>query len=385
KHWAKFGGEVARDPGSYRGSYAASLVSTTDSTKWLTQLVEVQPGHWYQAKGYARLASGGGELFLRLSWYALKNGEGSAIGNDDSPASGAASWALLDTGAVQAPANAYSVRVRLMLRPAGPVTALFDDASLVPTTEPAATPTATVTTGAAATSTVKATATARATSTPRGGPAGSASRTPGSPVVSTVVNVAGPHTLRISEILGDPAETGRDGPFEWVELVNVGSEPVSTSGWKLGDATELDPLPEVTVAPGGYLVVAAAQAPLEANLLMARVEDGEIGNALNNDGDSVVLVAPDGTEVDLISYGDDTAVFDPAPPAPAGGETLGAKTAGADPDASNWAITLRPTPGEPNLFAAPPPEETAVAGQRPSTAGGDGGQQSVADIVEGSG
>jgi hypothetical protein len=120
------------------------------------------------------------------------------------------------------------------------------------------------------------------------------------------------------------------------------------------------------------MVVAASQSSLPDGIPIVRVEDGDRGNALNNDGDTLVLVAPDGTEVDLVSYGDDTTVYEPPPPAPDTGETLGIRTAGADPEASNWAITLRPTPGDPNLFPAPPPEVTAVAGARvPSGEPGD--------------
>jgi hypothetical protein len=168
-----------------------------------------------------------------------------------------------------------------------------------------------------------------------------------------VVTVSGPNTLRISEILSDPEEPGRDGPYEWVELVNAGAEPVSTSAWQLGDASRKDALPDATVPPGGYIVVAGSQAKLPGAISIIRVPDGQIGSGVNNDGDALTLVAPDGSEVDAVSCGDDVSIFDPPPPAPEAGETLGVRTAGADPDASNWAITLRPTPGEPNLFPAP--------------------------------
>jgi hypothetical protein len=383
RHWAKFGGEMARDAGAYRGNHAARLISTTNSTKWLTQLAEVQPGQWYTAQAYGRVATGSGEVFIRVSWYALASGDGSAMKNDDSPVTSSSNWTHLATGPVQAPAGAHSVRVRLMVRPAGAVTALFDDAQLQLTSDRPTTPTATAT-GAPATSTVKATATPRGTSTPRTGPGGSGGGS-NVPVVSTVVNVAGPHSLRLSEVLSDPTETGRDGPFEWVELVNVGTELVDTAGWRLGDATELDTLPSARVEPGAYLVVAARDALLPDGVAFVRVDDGEIGNALNNNGDTLRLLAPDGTEVDLLSYGDDTAVYDPAPPAPEAGETLGVRTAGADPDASNWGITLQPTPGEPNLFPAPPADVTAVAGVRAPGDGSEGDGAPAVDLTHESG
>jgi hypothetical protein len=181
--------------------------------------------------------------------------------------------------------------------------------------------------------------------------------------------------------MSDPAEAGRDGPFEWVELVNVGTEQVDTNGWRLGDGTELDALPPTTVAAGAYLIVAARDAVLPEGITVVRIPDGEIGNSLNNDGDTLRLLAPDGSEVDLISYGDDTAVYDPAPPAPEAGETLGVRVAGADPDASNWAVTLGPTPGEPNIFPAPPSDPvTAVAGARTDGGLDEGEQPPTIDI-----
>ena len=79
----------------------------------------------------------GDELLLRISWYPTDNGDGSAIDSADSTATvtGApAGFRLLDTGSVQAPADARSARIRLLMRPtsAAPTRAFFDGAQFVP-------------------------------------------------------------------------------------------------------------------------------------------------------------------------------------------------------------------------------------------------------------
>jgi len=159
--------------------------------------------------------------------------------------------------------------------------------------------------------------------------------------------------LRLSEVLSDPDEPGQDSPFEWIELVNVGSDAVDLAGWKLGDARDLDLLPALVVPSGGYVLVAGKSVPAIPAIAIVHVTDGAIGAGLNNSGDTLRLVSPDGAEVDALSYGDDTTIYDPPPPAPRPGTTLGVRVPGADPAADNWALTDRPSPGMPNIFPIP--------------------------------
>ncbi|MFN8508906.1 MAG: hypothetical protein U0547_15255 [Dehalococcoidia bacterium] len=51
-------------------------------------------------------------------------------------------------------------------------------------------------------------------------------------------------------------------------------------------------------------------------MLVVRVPDGAIGRGINNGGDVLRLAAPDGREVDAISFGDNGEEFSPPPPAP---------------------------------------------------------------------
>lgn len=327
---------------AYRGARAAALESETSSTKWLYQIVAVQPGRWYSASAFVRV-EGSGEGLIRLSWYAAPDGSGTALAQHDSEASASGEWTILDTGSVQAPENARSVRVRLMVRPAGAVTVLFDDALFVESAPPETTPAGT------AAPTPRLTAAPGSDGAPGSNGGNGAAETPGSTVEQTVEAQTG---LRISEVLSDPAETGRDAPYEWVELVNISGAPIELAGWALGDGKEADRLPSLLVAPGAYVVVAGKAAILPAGVQVVRIPDGEIGAGLNNSGETLRLLTPDGAEADAISFGDDDSVFDPPPPAPGPGETLGVRNPASDPAAGNWGLTERPTPGEPNIFPA---------------------------------
>ncbi|MEP6872139.1 MAG: lamin tail domain-containing protein [Anaerolineaceae bacterium] len=346
--WSKFGGTMGITSEAFRGHFAATLESTTASTKWLYEVVEVEPGGWYAASAQARVV-GAGDAAIRLSWYAADDGSGTALSQDDSNDVPSAEWTSITTGPVQAPPDAHSVRVRLTLRPDGPVTASFDDALFVESNEP---PPATLTTvpPVVVESTPSTGVVPAARATPRNSP----SAQPQLESVSAAgrAGAAPTNGLRISEFLSDPEQTGRDSPFEWVELFNTTAEPITLAGWSIGDGRESDRLPAVTIAAGGYIVIAAKSVQLPPEISVIRVADGEIGAGLNNSGDTIRLIAPDGTEADALSYGDDDSVFDPPPPAPPAGKTLGGRSLTGDPDGANWAITLRPTPGEKNEFPA---------------------------------
>ncbi len=373
--WSKYGGTITLVSGGYRGA-SVRIFSETSATKWLYQPAEVEGGHWYEASGMARM-DGEGEAFFRLSWYSSDDGTGSAIDQIDGMAVRSSEWTRLGAGPELAPAAAHSVRVRLMLRPdsEAPVTAWFDDVSLRETGEPEFKPTATT----PATSTPHA-------GTPTAASGGKVSRTAtatraggGASVVAPALIDRGSTGLRLSEVLSDPGEAGRDSAFEWVELINASTEEADTAGWRLGDEHEQDVLPAQMVPPGGYVIVAGRSAVAPEGVLMVHIPDGEIGGGLNNAGDVLRLTAPDGTEVDALSYGDNDSVFEPAPPAPPAGASLGVRLPGADADAANWGITERPTPGEANVFADPGPR--AVSGAAITPAASTAVASTVAPLV----
>lgn len=145
--WRKYGGTLSSTTARvHAGGRAALLESSTDSTKWLYQSAAVTGGDWYAFRAYVSMEDSG-EAFLRVSWYSSPDGSGSSSGYDESLAAAGPTggFVLLDTGPVQAPPDANSVRARIVLRPggSGPTSMVADDARMEPTSPPPPTPPAT--------------------------------------------------------------------------------------------------------------------------------------------------------------------------------------------------------------------------------------------------
>jgi hypothetical protein len=374
-HWSKFGGTVSLTPLAFRGEWAASHLSTTASTKWMFQTVRIEGGGWYEAAGWARVESGNAELFIRVTWYASVDGSGSLMSQVDSAVTSSNQWTQLGTGAIQAPPAARSARVRLMLRPSGGASANWDDvwfdvsAPATPTPVPTATPASPgapppASNGSQPTQTPGATA----TPTPRssGGPSPSGAR----PAEVRAGQQPAGGALLLSEIMSDPDVRGDNNLNEWVEVYNPSDAPVDLAGWTIADRSRGNVLPSLVVPPGEYAIIAARETELPTDALVVRAPGGRIGFGLRNAGDAVLLYAPDGTLVDAMSYGDIDIYGPDQPPAPPKGETLGRDVESADP--GPWRLTLRPTPGEANVFPElepePEDEEQATPGATPDAA-----------------
>jgi len=142
--WHKVGGEMAATSALHsEGGRAAALTSRTGSTKWLFQTVSVRGGSHYRLRAMALKDNPAvREALLRVSWYASADGSGGQLSTADSQPLTADSprFVALDTGAVQAPAEARSARVRLLLRPlsGSAATVYFDDVSFQQTAAPSA-------------------------------------------------------------------------------------------------------------------------------------------------------------------------------------------------------------------------------------------------------
>jgi len=140
--WRQHGGRLRQAAGGRTGAYAASLDSLTTSTKWAFQAVAVEPLRWYQLDAYVLLDDPAVEAaFLRVAWYASEDGSGAAIADADSLETldaPSAEYRLLSTGPVQAPPDARSAQVRVLLRPRSAAYALLhiDDVTLRETGAP---------------------------------------------------------------------------------------------------------------------------------------------------------------------------------------------------------------------------------------------------------
>ena len=145
-------------------------------------------------------------------------------------------------------------------------------------------------------------------------------------------------TIRIAEFMPRPLP---DQP-EWVELINDGVERVDLGGWRIGDAGSSREL-WGAIEPGQRVVFAAG--PLPAGGGEIRLLGGRIGNGLNNDGDILRLIAPDGAVAVSVEYGGSDL------PVPAAGASLALTP-------RVWVVNSSPSPGGaavvPALEAAAP-------------------------------
>lgn len=157
--------------------------------------------------------------------------------------------------------------------------------------------------------------------------------------------------VALTALLPDPQG---DDAAEWVEIGNDGTTDATLTGWKLDDAEGGSgpyPLDGVTVPAGGMLRI-----PRSASKI-----------ALNNDGDEVRLVAPDGAVAQLVAYAN----------APEG--RIFARTADgwewlpreSDGTAAGSTVATAPPAQAPT---APETEEPAAENERPE-------QASVGDIA----
>jgi len=176
------------------------------------------------------------------------------------------------------------------------------------------------------------------------------------PVLEPVVCVASEGDLTINEFVPDP--DGADDGFEWIEIHNAGSSPVSVAGWGVAAGTSdygsLDIVfPGGTTVPAGaFFLVASGEGVEGADLVI----DFSLGNGTGTDG--LQFVDCDGNVVDTVVYGDEGnedqmtddegEVVEPYGD-PGSNESLARDTDGGDTDsADDWIVTGLPTPGASN-------------------------------------
>ena len=130
--------------------------------------------------------------------------------------------------------------------------------------------------------------------TPGGTPTPTATATPQltpTPVLTTV---------RLNEVLPSPRDVDWDGNGvasyldEWVELVNLGEQPVDLAGWKLADGQPAGQEPERT-----YVLPAGLSLPARGHLVIYRAQSG-LG--LDASSEQVRLLYPDNSEADAMTY-----------------------------------------------------------------------------------
>ncbi len=157
---------------------------------------------------------------------------------------------------------------------------------------------------------------------------------PGATVTLTITPTPGQVTVALNEALPAPESIDWNGDGvlneddEYIELYNLSDAPVDLGGWRLDDVAGGGSAP-YTIAPGAIL-------PAHGFRVFFR---SQTHVALNNSGDDVRLLAPDGREADSFHYStshDDRAWS-------------------AVPDGSDyWTEDVAPSPGQRNALPAAP-------------------------------
>ncbi|MEC8380505.1 MAG: lamin tail domain-containing protein [Myxococcota bacterium] len=174
----------------------------------------------------------------------------------------------------------------------------------------------------------------------------------------------GQFTIKINEIYPNP--DGSDSGYEWVEIINVGSESVRLDDWELqtGESSWNSKLffpPESEIGPGEIWLIGEDEVPaefrdvtVEGTLSLGNASSGFDGVRLIDCPGQIqdsLLYAKDGAGVasdEEITEGDngDTS----AASLPESGLSLGRLPDGSDSDVNSvdFATNLEPTPGERN-------------------------------------
>lgn len=166
-------------------------------------------------------------------------------------------------------------------------------------------------------------------------------------------------TIVISEVDADTPLAGTDTANEWFELQNISAGSVTLTNWTITDNVSSDPIPTVTLGPGGHVIVAATAAGFASEHpgftgTVLTIADGTIGNQLANGGDALILKDANGAAVDGLSWGANTTVLNPAAGIDTSINTNQRNAAGTDTDtAADWTRATETPNGDTNVLPMP--------------------------------
>lgn len=139
---------------------------------------------------------------------------------------------------------------------------------------------------------------------------------------------------------------------EWIEIFNPTDQAVDLQDWTIEDnsGNQVTITSAITINPGEFVLISKSLDTWnywDEDPGAKKVSLGEpIGDGLDNDGDHLYLINPDGDLVDAVAWDNDTAVWDPAVPLVGLGSSIERLTPGFDTElVSDWEERNPPTPG----------------------------------------
>lgn len=178
----------------------------------------------------------------------------------------------------------------------------------------------------------------------------------------TVATPADASNLRVTELHYHPADPtpaelaaapgSADNDYEFIELVNIGNEPISLNGVRFDDGIVFDFTngAVATLGPGEAVVIVEDAVAFAARYGETPLVAGVYSGNLSNGGEDIALINADEQVIQGFSYSDDP----PWPTDPdGGGPSLEVRdTAGDYNSPLNWreSVSTHGTPGVPTLF-----------------------------------
>ena len=140
---------------------------------------------------------------------------------------------------------------------------------------------------------------------------------------------------------------------EWIEIYNPTNLNVSLKNWVLVDNSGIDTIihSNTILEPNQFALVSKSASTWmywDENPGAEKVQIGsEIGDGLDNAGDHIYLINPDGEEGDFVAWGNDTERWVPAVPGISLGSSIERLSPGFDNNvAADWFEQTPPTPGD---------------------------------------
>ena len=119
-------------------------------------------------------------------------------------------------------------------------------------------------------------------------------------------DIGGESTVVINEIMYHPYHPVpgvEDIRQEFIEILNMGTDSINLSGWRLSRGVDFI-FPEVTLKAGGYLVVAADLDVFTAQYPSVKNVVGDWDGKLSNSSETIELIDDSGETIDSVHYAD---------------------------------------------------------------------------------